>query len=97
MSFEFPAVEFWHWFAVAGFAVLLEMLMPGIFFMFLAVAAFVVGIVLAIFPATPFRWQVALLGAITAIATYGGRKYLVRFQRRRDATNIETLNRRGSE
>ena len=90
------ALEFWHWFALAGIMLLFEMLIPGIFFMFVAAGAAAVGVVLLVAPSMPLTWQLIFI-AVAIVTAYVGRKYLVRFQRRRDATDVETLNKRGTE
>lgn len=91
------ALEFWHWFAAAGIALLLEMLIPGIFFMFVGTGAAVVGIALLIDPALPPTLQFLLFVGVAVVSAYVGRKYLVRFQRGRRTDASDTLNRRGAE
>ena len=90
-------IEFWHWLALAGVALLLEMLIPGIFFMFVAAGAGVAGVVLLFVPSLPLTWQLLVFISVAVVAAYVGRKYLVRFQRDRGTTESDTLNRRGSE
>ena len=90
-------IEFWHWLALAGVMLLFEMLIPGIFFMFVAAGAATVGVVLLIAPNLPLTWQLLIFIGVAIVTAYVGRKYLVRFQHHRHATEVETLNRRGSE
>jgi len=47
----------WTWFIISGVLLLLELLAPGIFFMFLGVAAAIVGVVDFIIP---MSWQMEL-------------------------------------
>ena len=96
MDIDLPLV-FWHWFALAGVMLLFEMLIPGIFFMFVAAGAAVVGVVLLIAPSLPVTWQLLIFIGVAIVTAYVGRKYLVRFQHHRHATEVETLNRRGTE
>lgn len=96
MNIDLP-LEFWHWFALAGVMLLFEMLIPGIFFMFVAAGAAAVGVVLLIAPSLPLTWQLLIFIAVAIVTAYVGRKYLVRFQHRRDTTDVETLNKRGTE
>jgi membrane protein implicated in regulation of membrane protease activity len=91
------AIEFWHWFALCGIALLFEMLIPGIFFMFVAAGAATVGVVLLIAPDLPLTWQLLIFISVAIVTAYVGRKYLVRFQHHRHATDVETLNKRGTE
>ena len=90
-------IVFWYWFALAGIAVLLEMLVPGVFFLFLAVGAATVGIVLLAFPSLDLAWQLVIFVSIAVVAAYVGRKYLPYFQQHRHALDSDTLNKRGAE
>jgi len=47
----------WTWFIIAGVLLLLELLAPGIFFMFLGISAAIVGVVDLIIP---MGWQMEL-------------------------------------
>lgn len=91
------AIEFWHWLALAGVLLLFEMLIPGIFFMFVAAGAATVGVVMLFAPGLPLTWQLLIFIAVAIVTAYAGRKYLTRFQHRRSETDVDTLNRRGSE
>jgi membrane protein implicated in regulation of membrane protease activity len=91
------AIEFWHWLAFCGIALLFEMLIPGIFFMFVAAGAATVGVIMLFAPELPLTWQLLIFIAVAIVTAYVGRKYLVRFQQQRSATEVETLNKRGSE
>src|SRR5690606_27612447 len=55
------------------------------------------GVVLLITPSLPVTWQLLIFIGVAIVTAYVGRKYLVRFQHHRHATEVETLNRRGSE
>lgn len=96
MNFDLP-LEFWHWLAFAGVMLLFEMLIPGIFFMFVAMGAIAVGVIMLFAPDLPLTWQLLVFIVVAIVAAYGGRKYLVRFQHHRQATEVETLNKRGTE
>jgi membrane protein implicated in regulation of membrane protease activity len=48
-------------------------------------------------PELPLTWQLLIFIAVAIVTAYVGRKYLVRFQQQRSATEVETLNKRGSE
>ena len=91
------SIEFWHWFAFVGVALLLEMIVPGIFFMFVATGAAIVGAILFFVPDLSLTWQFLTFVSVSVVAAYVGRKYLVRFQRRRGVAATEKLNQRGTE
>jgi membrane protein implicated in regulation of membrane protease activity len=82
---------FWHWFALAGILLLLEVATPGVVFLWLAVAAGVAGALLWLAPGLPWQAQVlAFAGA--AVVTVGLSFW---WRRRLPATGGDSgLNRR---
>ncbi len=52
-------LEFWHWLTLAVVLIILEMLSPGVFLMWLGIAAGIVGIVMIISP--DLSWQMQLV------------------------------------
>jgi membrane protein implicated in regulation of membrane protease activity len=64
------SLTFWHWFALAGVLLLLEILTPGVVFLWLALAAGLAGILLFLLPGLAWQWQV-LAFALAAVATVG--------------------------
>jgi len=89
----FAHVNHWHWWALAAVLMVLEMFTAGTFFMFMAVAAFVVGVLLMV---TPLSWEAQVLwfGGLSVAVTVAGRAFL---KRRPIATDRPTLNRRGEQ
>ena len=70
--------DYWWWFSAGAILMVLELLTPGIFFMWIGFGAFITGIIAAIFPsATP-----ALLGFIFAIlsviSVFVGKKIMLK-------------------
>lgn len=61
-------LTFWHWFALAGGLLLLEMLTPGVVFLWLALAAALAGLILLLLPDLAWQWQV-LSFAVAAVVT----------------------------
>ncbi|NJM29884.1 MAG: NfeD family protein [Rhizobiales bacterium] len=70
-----PVTGIWFWWIAAGVLLILELMLPGVFFVWLAAAAAVVGLLDAAFN---FGWQIELvLFAIFAVIfLFGGRKFL---------------------
>ena len=63
-------LTFWHWFALAGGLLLLEMLTPGVVFLWLALAAGLTGLILWLAP--DLTWQIQVLAfAVAAVTTVG--------------------------
>ncbi len=46
----FDHLVFWHWWIVAGVLLIIEMLMPAFFFLWVAIAAVVTGVIVLLFP-----------------------------------------------
>lgn len=64
------SLTFWHWFALGGGLLLLEMLTPGVVFLWLALAAGLAGILLLLAPG--LTWQMQVLSfAVAAVVTVG--------------------------
>lgn len=69
-------VEFWHWWVLACVLLVLEMLIPGIIFLWLAVAAAVVGIILLAVPSVSPEIQLIAFGVLSVISVIVGRRLL---------------------
>ena len=67
----------WTWWIVAVALGILELLVPGIFFIWLAAAAAVVGLIVLVFP-VPLIGQIALFAILSVIAVYISRKWFLR-------------------
>ena len=82
---------FWHWFALGGALLVLEMLTPGVVFLWLALAAGLTGALLWLAPA--LTWQLQVLSfAVAAVLTVG---LSFRWRRRMPAAGGDPqLNRR---
>ena len=86
--------EFWHWWVLAVALLALEVAAPGTFFLWLAVAAAVVGLVVLVLP--DLYWQVqVLLFAVTGVAAVVAWRIYAR--RRPQTSDDPTLNRRGEQ
>ncbi|MDR3499347.1 MAG: NfeD family protein [Parvibaculum sp.] len=76
-GFSFSALGPWTWWIAAAVLAILELVVPGIFFIWLAGAAAVVGaIILAV--DLPVTVQVALFAVFSVVAVWGSRRYLGR-------------------
>lgn len=58
-------ILYWHWLTLAAVLLILEFLVAGTFFLWTAIAAGAVGLVLLIYPQMPWQAQVALFLGIT--------------------------------
>jgi hypothetical protein len=75
MSELFPLLGNWSWFVVAGALLILELMAPGIFFIWLAIPAAVVGLLDMMLN---MGWQVELVvfSALSVVSVYAGRRFL---------------------
>lgn len=87
-------IDYWHWLIVAVALVVLEIFSPGVFFLWLGVAAAVVGGVLWLMPELSWQTQFVLFAVFSVVSIGIARMVLVR---RPIATDEPTLNRRGEQ
>ena len=67
---------FWHWFAFAAVLGTLEILAPGIFFLWLALASFVTGVIVLVVPEISAALQITLFSILSLIMVYAAWKFL---------------------
>jgi hypothetical protein len=86
-----PITGIWFWWIAAGVLLMLELMLPGVFFVWLAAAAAVVGVFDAAFH---FGWQIELVlfAVFAVIFLFGGRKFLA--SRKEMQSDIPNLNQR---
>ncbi|HWA41971.1 MAG TPA: NfeD family protein [Hypericibacter adhaerens] len=84
-------VEFWHWWILGVLLLLLEVLAPGTFFLWLGLAAGVVGLLLVILPDLGWQLQVLIFAVLSVVAVFAGRAWLKRHPIKTEDTG---LNRR---
>ncbi len=65
-------LEFWHWLTFAVLLIILEMLSPGIFMIWLGIAAGMVGIVMLAWPHINWQTQIILFAvfSVSSIAAW---------------------------
>lgn len=87
-------IVFWHWWAAAVVLLILEIFAPGAVFLWLALAAGVMGIVLWAFPAMGWEVQLPVFAVLSIASFFFGRLWL---KRRPIQTDRPNLNRRGEQ
>lgn len=87
-------IDYWHWLIAALVLLVLEIAAPGVFFLWMAAAALVVGIVTAIAPDMGLAAQFILFAVLSLVSVLVGRR-LVRTHP--VPTEDTTLNRRGEQ
>ncbi|MGV8948575.1 MAG: NfeD family protein [Candidatus Paracaedibacter sp.] len=87
-------LAYWHW-VILGFSmVALEVMIPGAFFIWIGIAALILGGTTFLFPLMSLTGQLLLFGVVAPLVTVLGRK-VVRLQD--DGGAPATLNRRGQQ
>lgn len=87
-------IVFWSWWVLALVLLVIELLAPGFFFLWMASSAFVTGCLLLLIPALDLELQVFIfsilsVAAITAWKLYGKKHSIV--------TDHPLLNKRGAQ
>jgi membrane protein implicated in regulation of membrane protease activity len=70
----FPILGQWAWFVLAGILLLLELVSPGVFFLWLAIAAALTGLVDTLY-ALPWQVELLLFAALSVVSVVVGRKF----------------------
>ena len=87
-------VDYWHWWILAGILLLIEVVAPSFFFLWLAIAAAVTGVVLLAVPELGWQYQLLIFSGLSVVSIALFRRY----QRRNPpATDQPALNRRGEQ
>ncbi len=89
-----PSLTFWHWWILAAALIAIELLAPGIFFLWLGIAAAITGLIKLLIPGFGWEFQAVIFSISAFIAIWGGRVWIGRHQTTSDKPN---LNRRGAE
>ena len=94
MSEYFSTLLFWHWWLLGLVLVVVEMVAPGFFLLWIGLAAGVTGLILFIVPSLAWEVQFVLFGVLALASVTAARYYL---RRNPIGTQDATLNRRGSQ
>jgi membrane protein implicated in regulation of membrane protease activity len=94
MTEAFAALEFWHWWILGLGLVIIEVIAPGFFLLWIGIAAGLTGLLALVVPTTPWEIQLIVFGVLSVACVIGWRAYLKRHPVK---TDDPTLNRRGSQ
>lgn len=85
--------SFWQWWVFAVILLILEVLLPGTVFLWMAVAAAVIGLLVFLMPALsiPLAWTLFALLSVASLLGW------LNMRKKRPAEPPTALNRRGSE
>ena len=87
----------WNWMVLGLVLLILEIMAPGVFLLWIGIAALIVGaITLALWNTAFWVWQVQVLAflALSLVAAYYGKKIM---DGRKDVSDLPLLNQRGAQ
>lgn len=87
-------IVFWHWWALGVLLLIVELLLPGMFFIWMAEGAFVVGSILWGIPTLALEYQLMLFSVLSLVSIVVFRRYLRRHPIQSDRP---LLNRRADQ
>lgn len=83
----------WFWFVLLLILGAFEMMMPGVIFIWLAIASGAVGGIVYVFPKLDWQYQFVIFSVLGLVSVFGGRSYL---KRHPVVSDDENLNNRGA-
>ena len=91
-AFTLADISYWHWLAFGVFLMLVEIVVPGVVFLWLGIASVLTGILLAAMPDMGWESQFIAFAILSVAAIFAGRRFVAS---RQGLTDHPTLNRRG--
>jgi membrane protein implicated in regulation of membrane protease activity len=87
-------IVFWHWLAFGAFLLTVELLAPGMFFLWMAQAAGATGLLLMVLPGLGWEAQVTVFSALSVLSVAAARRFV---KRHPIASDQPLLNRRAAQ
>jgi len=84
----------WHWLSMGIIFIILEMISPGFYLLWFGIAAFLVGLLLSLFPEMSWKIQVFLFSILSIVSVYIGQSIL---KKQQDDPNAPVLNQRAAQ
>lgn len=91
---DFGQIEFWYWWVFALLLGVVEIIAPGFFFLWLALAAVVVGAVLLLFPELTWQGQFVAFAVLSVASVVAW--YFISRRKPQQPTDAPSLNQRGA-
>lgn len=86
------SVTFWYWLAFGMGLMLVEVLVPGVLFLWLGAAAILTGLLMLAVPDMTWEIQLVVFAVLSVVSVFVGRRYVYSHP---EPTDHPTLNRRG--
>jgi membrane protein implicated in regulation of membrane protease activity len=87
-------IVFWNWWVLALLLLVVELLAPGFFFLWMAASGFVTGCLLLLIPVIDVELQVVIFSVLSVIAIIAWKRY---GNKHPITTDHPLLNRRGAQ
>lgn len=85
---------YWHWWVLGVVLIILEIISPAVFFLWMGISAGVVGLLVLLFPSMGWEFQMLLFAAFSVVSIVFWRNYLKKHPTESDQPK---LNRRGEQ
>lgn len=86
--------DYWHWWVIGIILIILELFAPGAFFLWMGIAAGIVGVILLISPDMGWQYQFIIFAIVSVVSIVVWRSYL---RKHPTETDKPTLNMRGEQ
>lgn len=87
-------VVYWHWLILAIALIILEMMLPGAYFLWMGMSAAMVSIIMSVFPEMSFLVQILIFAVLSIVVVMVYRSYRIKNP---VVTDEPALNRRGEQ
>ena len=88
------ALTFWHWMVLGVAMVVLEIVLPGIWFLWLGLGALITGTIVFFLPDLTWEIQISVFCALSIVSVIIGRMVM---SRQSEPSDHPLLNRRGAQ
>jgi membrane protein implicated in regulation of membrane protease activity len=90
----FEHIEYWHWWVFGIVLIILELFVPGAFFLWLGISAAVVGVLMWLMPDMSWEYQWLIFALFSVVSIVLWRTFMLK---RPSPSDHPTLNRRGEQ
>lgn len=87
--------QFWHWWILAAIFAGIEILAPGVFFIWLGAAAALTGLIALVIPSLGWEIEALIFAVLAMLSVIGWRNYIKSSKGKDDPAAM--LNRRGDQ
>lgn len=87
--------QFWHWWILAAIFAGIEILAPGVFFIWLGAAAALTGLIALVIPGLGWEIEALIFAVLAVLSVIGWRNYIRKAKAKDDPAAM--LNRRGDQ